>query len=151
MTSKCLICDTEVPLTNGINALPKGPKKYRTSDPDVIPPVLCDRTKFALTNIQYTVLHKVLALPDEACKTELLLGPYCRECFTNINNVCHCMSALENLQQSVLEFRKEFSSKMLKSCGGILESALKRKRKSVSDLQTTYSARNTILNCKTNL
>jgi hypothetical protein len=150
MTSKCLICDTEI-LNNGINA-PIGKssnKKYRTSTDSVIPPVLCDRSKFALTNIQCTVLQKVLSLPDGACKNELIIGPYCRECFTNINNVCHCMSALENLQQSVVEFRKEFGNKIQKSCGDETTNKISRKRKTSTDNEPVNAARSMILNCKT--
>lgn len=154
MAARCLICDESIPEgTNGAcNSLPTTPphpkKRPRSSEPSNTNTLPGDtKSKFILTSSQYTVLQKVLTLPEGVCKEVLSLGPYCRDCFTNINNVCHCMSALENLQQSVVEFRKDFGSKIQKSCEKELPVAVGSKRKGPSGAATA-AARSTILSCK---
>jgi hypothetical protein len=160
----CLICNESVGGSSG-----KGPsgaalkskklKPGETSSSSSVQLISDAKSKFALTNSQYLILQKVLSLPEGTCKTELINGPYCRECFTNINNVCHIMSALENLQESIREFRKDFGAKVSASFGidesladsGSSSTSGRRKRKSTTGKgggEEWIAVRRMLLDCK---
>lgn len=153
MEDKCLICNELFPVGGGQQQQQSKSKKSRPTSTENIQLISDSKTKFALTNSQYVILQKVLSLPVDLCKSELTNGPYCRECFTHINNVCHIMSALENLQESVQEFRKDFGAKLKSSfdaAAGTSAHGTRGKRKVTfpADEDNYSSTRQIILDCK---
>jgi len=149
----CLICNESV-LGGSKGTQKKARNSSNNNEAPPHPQLLSDaKLRFTLTSVQYTILQKVLSLPEGTCRGELMGGPYCRECFANINNVCHIMSALEKLQESIQEFRKDFGAKMSASLGEhetLSFSSSGRKRRSVNTGSNDKwnSVRKILLDCE---